>query len=51
MAYNPTGGNVLVGWQDHGHYSEGEAGHWGIWGRIWAPVERVLLPLVLKSWP
>ena len=51
MAYNPTAGNALVAWHDHGHYSEEEAGHWGIWGRIWAPVGRVWLPLILKSWP
>jgi hypothetical protein len=51
MAYNPNADNTLVAWQDHGHYSEVEVGYWGIWGRIWAPVERVMLPLILKSWP
>lgn len=51
MAYNPNADNALVAWHDHGHDSEVEVGYWGIWGRIWAPVERVMLPLILKSWP
>jgi len=46
IAYNWTADNALVAWQDYGHYS-----NWGIWGRIWAPVERVWLPLIFKSWP
>ncbi len=51
MAYNYNAGNALVAWQDHGHYSETDAGYWGVWGRIWAPRLPIALPLVLKSWP
>ncbi len=46
IVYNWTADKALVAWQDYGHYS-----NWGIWGRIWAPVERVWLPLILKSCP
>ena len=50
MAYNPSAGNALVAWHDHGHYSEVDAGYWGIWGRMWAPAWRQYLPVVLKSY-
>ncbi len=33
MAYSPDNGDVLVVWQDGGHYSD--AGATGIWGRVW----------------
>ena len=49
MAYNPNADNVLVAWQDHGHYDETEVDYWGIWGRIWAPAWKVYLPLTLKE--
>jgi hypothetical protein len=49
IAYNPDAGNALVVWHDSGHYTD--RGEWGIWGRIWVPVDRVFLPLVPKGVP
>jgi hypothetical protein len=49
IAYHPSSGHALVVWQDN-RYNPDRA-YWGIWGRIWMPVERVFLPLVLRASP
>ncbi len=49
VAYNPGTGHALVAWHDDRY--EAERGPWGIWGRLWVAVDRVYLPLVLRSAP
>ena len=58
MAYNTTTpitatGQALVAWGDHGHYDPSEAGYWGVWGRIWAPLHlrrAAFVPLVMRNY-
>ena len=49
IAYNADAGHALVVWQDSGHYNPPDTDE-GIWGRFWVPIERVMLPLVMRSW-
>jgi hypothetical protein len=46
IAYQPSTGHALVVWQDGRHFAD--RGDYGIWGRIWMPVDRVFLPLLRK---
>ena len=48
MAYNTNADHALVVWQDSGHYAPDTDE--GTWGRFWVPVERVMLPLVMRGW-
>jgi hypothetical protein len=41
--------NALVVWQDNRYAPD--RGYWGIWGRIWVPVDRIFLPLVMRGTP
>ena len=47
IAYSPAAGHALVVWQDTGHYAPDT--DTGIWGRLWTPTRRVLLPLILRA--
>jgi hypothetical protein len=47
IAYSPHAGHALVVWQDTGHHDPDTDD--GIWGRLWVPTERVLLPLVIRT--
>jgi hypothetical protein len=49
IAYNPGTGHALVAWHDDRY--ELDRGLWGIWGRLWMPVDRLYLPLVLRVAP
>jgi hypothetical protein len=50
IAYGTTTGYALVVWQDYGHYAPLDTDR-GIWGRLWVPFERTLLPLAFQDWP
>ena len=47
IAYDPSAAHALVVWSDQGHYDPDIDP--GIWGRLWVPLERVWLPLVLQA--